>query len=140
MQAAKQATPPPPRPENPRSSPRNPVFWQARVVCQEQGVTIECRLRNLSETGARLEIDGAVPLPATFDIVAPAKGKTWRARCVWRQGGETGVAFIRDTAADTHLDPDARIRELEAQNEILLAKLKAMAVELAARVARDGVA
>ena len=139
MQATRQATPPP-HPENPRSSPRNPVFWQARVVCQEQGVTIECRLRNLSETGARLEIDGAVPLPATFDIVAPAKGKTWRARSVWRQGSETGVAFIRDTAADKRLDPEARIRELEAQNEILLAKLKAMAVELAARVARDGVA
>ena len=139
MQASKQATSPPPRPQNPRSSPRNPVFWQARVVCQEQGVTIECRLRNLSETGARLEIDGAVPLPATFDIVAPAKGKTWRARSVWRQGGETGVAFILDKVGKP-LDPDARIRELEAQNEILLAKLKAMAVELAARVARDGVA
>ena len=128
-----------PRASKPRVSPRNPVFWQARVVCHEQGLTIDCRLRNLSETGARLEIDGAIPLPATFDIVAPAKGKTWRARSVWRQGSETGVAFIRagEAAARTNADPDARIRELTAENERLLAKLKALHVELAARVARD---
>ena len=122
----------------PRSGARNPVLWQARVVCREQGLTIDCRLRNLSENGAKLEIDGSVPLPATFEVVAPAKGRTWRARSIWRHAGETGVELIRDgEAAAARLDPEERIRRLEAEKEKLLAKLKALQAEFAARVARD---
>ena len=117
--------------------PRSPVFWQARVVCAEQGVTIDCRLRNLSETGAKLEIDGSVPLPAVFEVVAPAKGRVWKARSVWRGATETGVEFIIEGGAAARLDPEARIARLEAEKETLLAKLKALQAEFAARVARD---
>ena len=122
-----------------RAGTRNPVLWQARVVCKEQGLTIDCRLRNLSETGAKLEIDGSVPLPATFEVVAPAKGRAWRARCVWREAAESGIEFIRDgeAAADGRLDPEERIRRLEAEKDMLLARLKALQFEFAARVARD---
>ena len=79
-----------------------------------------------------------MPLPATFEVVAPAKGRTWRARSIWRHAGETGVEFIRDgEAAAARLDPEERIRRLEAEKEKLLAKLKALQAEFAARVARD---
>jgi hypothetical protein len=60
------------------------TFWP-------NGDSSECLVYNLSQSGAQLEIRGA--LPNAFDLVI--EGDTWRRSCavVWRKANRAGVKF-----------------------------------------------
>jgi hypothetical protein len=71
-----------------RQAPRRKILKSARA-CWGHGST-ECIVRNLSDTGAQLEISGAVP--KTFDLIIPGR-LACACSVVWRQGNRVGIKF-----------------------------------------------
>jgi hypothetical protein len=85
--------------ETRRSSPRKrtlkgaKIFWPTgAVVTWPSGNAVTCVVRNLSETGAKLETDD--PVPGTFEIVFDLDNSRRSCRMVWRKGSLIGVKFL----------------------------------------------
>ncbi|WP_300176311.1 PilZ domain-containing protein [Bradyrhizobium sp.] len=57
------------------------------------GGTIDCVVRNISETGAALEVASPVGIPAEFNLVMPGNIAKRSCRVVWVKDKRIGVAF-----------------------------------------------
>lgn len=57
------------------------------------GSKIDCVIRNLSATGAALEIKSPLWFPDTFTLVMTSEGSSRRCHVVWRQERRVGIAF-----------------------------------------------
>jgi PilZ domain-containing protein len=57
------------------------------------GVTVDCTVRNLSTTGALLELSSAVRIPAEFTLVVPSDALRLPCAVVWRTEYRMGVHF-----------------------------------------------
>ena len=76
-----------------RTSPRLRSFLKGRVVFNGGQNSLDCLIRDISATGARLELSASVTLPDRFDLYLPHRDETCRAHLQWRRGGHIGVAF-----------------------------------------------
>lgn len=75
-----------------RVSPRRNTMIPAEIVFDGGRARIECIIRNLSDSGAKLEVASVAKVPATFDLVAPEQ-RPHHCMVVWRTLRELGVAF-----------------------------------------------
>lgn len=75
---------------NRRQAPRYKTFKGGRVVWPD-GEFVECIIRNLSETGAGLEVHS--PVPETFELVFDADQSRRRCRVMWQKPMRIGVQF-----------------------------------------------
>jgi hypothetical protein len=57
---------------------------------------INCVVRDLSTTGARIQVEGAATIPERFILVIgrDASRQEWAAQVVWRGVSELGVSFL----------------------------------------------
>ena len=104
---------------DPRVAPRLKTLLAARINFNNGQSALDCLIRNLSDTGAKLIVSAAVTLPECFDLIIAQKSVTRRARIAWRRGEEIGVRFEAGYPSESS-DPDAsalkrRMRELEAE-------------------------
>jgi hypothetical protein len=74
-----------------RAAPRHRVTKPAQI--EHGGYKITCTLRDLSTTGAALEVPDPAMVPAQFTLVLPEDGLKLRCRVVRRTGVRIGVAF-----------------------------------------------
>ena len=74
-----------------RASPRHRVLKAATIEFGEE--TLPCTVRNLSATGAGVDINSPLWFPERFVLAVPSEG--WRRPCrlVWRNERRIGVAF-----------------------------------------------
>ena len=89
-----------------RIAPRMKTLKGAQIVPSDGG-PILCIVRNISETGARLEVYNPVPFN-TFELVFD--DERWprrQCRVVWRRPSGLGVSFGQEQSG---LDRDARKR------------------------------
>jgi PilZ domain len=56
-------------------------------------VTLKCGIRDFSDTGARLIVEGTVPAPDTFELMSEIDGLEVACQVVWRRSKEVGVKF-----------------------------------------------
>lgn len=76
-----------------RQAPRRNTVILATIVFDGGRRRMSCIIRNLSDSGARLEVDKVIGVPNTFDLVAT--GYQPRAcRVAWRALKELGVQFV----------------------------------------------
>lgn len=54
-------------------------------------------MRDLSDSGARLLLDGSIDAPDTFELIIDMDGLEADCRVVWRRGKEVGVIFVGGT-------------------------------------------
>ena len=80
--------------EDRRGAPRVAVSLDARLVYNAGRASLDCRIVDLSATGAKLDVDERLPVPAYFDLVIDSQGVVRRGRMAWRAGRGVGVAFI----------------------------------------------
>ena len=74
-----------------RIAPRYRVSKLAKI---EYGNNkIACTVRDLSTTGAAIEVADMGKVPATFTLVLPEDGLRLPCRMAWRSGFRIGVAF-----------------------------------------------
>ncbi len=55
---------------------------------------IDCTIRDLTETGAKLRFENVFPLPPTFELFIVDAKAIWPARSAWQKGTEAGVEFF----------------------------------------------
>jgi hypothetical protein len=77
-----------------RSSGRLRALLSARIVFNNRSTTVECAVRDISETGARIALSPHVTIPNEFDLEMPQKGRRLRAKVVWRDVEGCGVQFL----------------------------------------------
>jgi hypothetical protein len=74
-----------------RAAPRYRVMKPAKI--EYGGDRITCTVRDLSITGAALEVSDATVIPEKFTLVVPEDGLKLPCRVVRRTGFRIGVAF-----------------------------------------------
>jgi PilZ domain len=57
------------------------------------GATIDCTIRDISESGACLKVESPVGIPDDF-VLAVGGVPTHRCRLLWRKASQIGVEFI----------------------------------------------
>jgi len=88
-----------------RTSARRRTLKGGRVLLSNW-TAVDCNIRNLSETGARLEFSGPTELPSEFRLLIAASGEIFPVQLSWRRGLAAGVHFTGpSTAAPPHLAP-----------------------------------
>lgn len=102
---------------------------RAQAVYNNGNASIDCVVRNMSDSGARIETPNQTALPGEFDLHVPHKGRTYRARIVWRKATEAGVQFV-DHAAQPNSEAGGEIETLRVEN----AQLRARVIQLQKRI------
>ncbi|MGP9811604.1 PilZ domain-containing protein [Rhodopseudomonas sp. NSM] len=74
-----------------RGTPRHRVFKRGTIAIG--GAGFDCTVRNLSATGARIDVEGPVALPEEFVLVIETDKVKHRCRPVWSAAQRIGVAF-----------------------------------------------
>ena len=57
------------------------------------GSTMNCLVRNISISGAALDVSNPLDIPERFDLVFKADGTHIPCHVIWRQAEQIGVAF-----------------------------------------------
>jgi hypothetical protein len=76
-----------------RRAPRHRVL-KAGTITFGGGAGISCTIRNLSDTGAALEVISPIGIPQEFVLVVDADNSTRQCRVVWRKERRIGVTFV----------------------------------------------
>jgi PilZ domain len=82
--------------ENKRVAPRARVLKGAKVVLLNQWSLIDCTVRDLSETGAKLLCADPLTIPNEFRFLLPAENTIREARVAWRRDGMVGIEFTSE--------------------------------------------
>lgn len=116
-----------------RSGSRQKAFLKAVVYFNRRSSSVDCLIRDLSETGARIKLPAAVTVPDVFELYIPSKDQYHPSRMRWRKEDELGLAFIADETAPVLAEGNVagdlghRVALLEAEVERLrrtVAKLR----------------
>ena len=123
-----------------RSHDRIRSFLRAQIIFNNQMTTIDCIIKNISATGARIALNDALAVPTEFEIYIPQRRSSHHARLIWRDKDSIGVDFTdvlqpATVAAVAHAEAPAyvgegRIRELEVQNADLKMRIRALSKRL----------
>lgn len=76
-----------------RISPRKKSFLRGCIYFNKRRSSVDCLIRDVSKTGARLIFSSTVATPDVVDLFIPQKEQMLRAYVQWRHGDEIGVAF-----------------------------------------------
>lgn len=77
-----------------RTAERVRTLRAARIVWDNAQRTINCTIRDMSRTGARIELTDMVALPETFDIQLPPAKDLRPVQVVRHSGRVFGVMFL----------------------------------------------
>ncbi|MHB1102377.1 MAG: PilZ domain-containing protein [Devosia sp.] len=75
-----------------RAAPRRKTLKGGRIIFNAGRSTIDCTIRDLSSTGAKLQVNSVVGIPNTFDLSISGVDRQ-PCKVVWRSLRELGVEF-----------------------------------------------
>jgi len=78
-----------------RAEHRSRTLKRGQVRIDGGKSLIDCTIRDLTETGAKLRIEDAFPLPPLFELFIVDAKAVWPARNAWQKGVDVGVEFFR---------------------------------------------
>jgi hypothetical protein len=100
-----------------RNNVRQKSLLRGIVYLDDGPCAVECSIRDISETGARLKF--ALPLLGaieSLELHIPLKAQRYRGTVAWQRSDELGVAFTFEHATTgTPDDENARIARVEAE-------------------------
>lgn len=76
-------------------------FLRGEIIHSNGASRTECTVRDISETGARVQVPKSVTLPEFFELIIPQKGRHERAKIIWIKDGEIGVTFANNQGIAT---------------------------------------
>jgi len=74
-----------------RISQRRRVLKTAFIIVSEKAPKLECAVRNISETGAALQVSTTIGIPQNFDVIID--GMRHHCRSQWRTDTKIGILF-----------------------------------------------
>ncbi|HEY1544710.1 MAG TPA: PilZ domain-containing protein [Xanthobacteraceae bacterium] len=110
-----------------RKQPRMPTYLGGQITTDHKLIAIDCVVRNMSGTGAKLLVPNTTLVPDEFVLQITTREAAYRVRPRWRNLRELGVEVV-PLAADNAPVPLAsarRIKQLEAENAGLKRRLSA---------------
>ena len=112
-----------------RTATRQKSFLRGCVYFNNRRSVLDCLIRDISSTGARLIFSETVSVPDIVDLYIPQKEQTQRVHVQWRHGNEMGVAFgnaAMASGSDSPADGDLakRVERLEAEVAVMKKALK----------------
>ena len=76
-----------------RAEPRRRVLKEGKILFNHRRSVIDCVLRNMSETGACLELASPLGAPEAFDLLIDGETQPRTCASVWRHDNKIGVTF-----------------------------------------------
>ena len=113
-----------------RREVRQKSLMSARIVFNGGSSTFDCTVRDISESGMRLELSDALTLPREFDLHITRKGHIYRVAIAWRGAGMIGVKIVDANGQVSRPDLEAELAHLKRENAELRAQLKSMSVDM----------
>lgn len=115
-----------------RNTTRKKAFLQGRIYFNNRRSALDCLIRDISDTGAKLIFSDSVQTPDSIELYVPQKEQTLRAEVQWRRGEEIGVSFTdaevltADRPAGSAAELAVRVQKLEDEVASLRRLLKRM--------------
>lgn len=97
-------------PHERRRGARHRALLAAKMATEDASMTVDCVIRNLSDTGALVETPSPQLLPAELHLVQLKDGVAWDARVVWRRGHQVGLELV--TRHDLRESTDVQLKAL----------------------------
>ena len=72
------------------------VLKGAKIVSMNQWSVVDCTVRDMSETGARLICGDQVSVANEFRFLLPSENTIRTAKVVWRRGDQLGIEFTSE--------------------------------------------
>lgn len=82
-----------------RAKVRKRCFLGARIQFNNRRSSFDCLVRDLSASGARLEMSTFESMPDEFDLFIPQHDRHYRVKVMWRRNNLCGVSFLAREAA-----------------------------------------
>jgi hypothetical protein len=76
-----------------RRSPRHRVLKDGKIVMLNNWSVVDCCVRDVSETGARISCQDPAAVPNEFRLLIPHDKLIRDVRVMWRRGDTCGVQF-----------------------------------------------
>lgn len=85
---------------NRRRTARRAIAYNAKLVASDGSWDRDCRVLDVSDTGARIKVEQAADLPSDFIRALSARGSASRCcHVMWTKDREIGVVFERRAEA-----------------------------------------
>jgi hypothetical protein len=130
--------------DDPKNSEGNPnirphaartrTFLKGVVYYNNRGTSIDCTIRDLSDTGAKIEFSSLVTVPDTIELFIPQKQRTYPARVMRREPYEIGVSFEDRRSNEPRRGIDNELAERVAKLEIELVAVNRLLKQIKAKV------
>ena len=72
------------------------VLKGAKIVSMNQWSVVDCKVRDLSETGAKLICGDQIAVANEFRFLLPSENTIRTAKVVWRRGDLLGIEFTSE--------------------------------------------
>lgn len=69
---------------------------KAGKIAFNRGAVIDCTVRNLSKSGARLDVASQFGVPDQFVLLIEREGLRYSCHVEWRKENQIGVSFQKD--------------------------------------------
>ena len=103
-----------------RNAQRSRTLLRGRIEFNDGTSSLDCLIRDLSETGARIDVSEAVTLPLAFRIFVPKHDRRYQATLRWHRNGQAGVEFAgsQQAAAAPAGDEAERMKVARLEAEV----------------------
>ncbi|WDR06562.1 PilZ domain-containing protein [Devosia rhodophyticola] len=78
--------------ENNRNTERHRTLKGGKIVFNDNKSTLDCTVRNLSQTGCLLKVTSPIGIPDRFRLIM-SDSQRFDCEIAWKRGNEIGVAF-----------------------------------------------
>lgn len=106
-----------------RTSPRERVIFGGVIGTDEKNSKVECIVRNISGSGANIELPSSERVPEKFSIAIPKTGRSFVAKLIWWRANRAGVEF--ESAGSNHQVPGS----LDFEERLRISEKKARALK-----------
>jgi PilZ domain len=91
-----------------RGKPRRKSLLHGFVYFDDNPCAVECVVREMSDTGARLRFETPLLPVESFELDIPIRGQKLRAEVKWQRDGEIGVVFAESSEQRAATAPGLR--------------------------------
>lgn len=123
-----------PMAEEPSIAVRQRTFLKGTLYYDNRRGSINCVVRDMSASGARLTFDSPANVPDNVELFIPNKQQTLRAHVQRRALNEIGIAFEIERSHEPRRAADAELQQRVETLETEIATLKRLVAKLKAKV------
>ncbi|MGM4981442.1 MULTISPECIES: PilZ domain-containing protein [Rhizobium] len=76
-----------------RASTRKRTFFGAKIIFNDGHSVFDCTVRNLSDTGAMIQIENPLSAPNSFHLQL-SDNRLWACQVRWRKINSMGIQFV----------------------------------------------